>query len=91
MSLTTTHVSVFACLFDSEGIKEKFLVRYCFDAAYVVGTLTDGFHFNAQRPIYFQDDIGGTGVSWALGAILYQVGMLPVTGSLIEMESFGSL
>jgi hypothetical protein len=62
-------------------VPEKFLVRYCFDAAFVVATLVDGFEFDAKRPIYFQEVIGGTGVSWALGAILYQVGLVPVTGS----------
>ena len=63
------------------GVPENYLIRYCFDAAFVVATLVDGFQFDAKRPIYFQEVIGGTGVSWALGAILYQASLIPVTGS----------
>ncbi len=77
-------------LFELAEVPEKYLIRYCFDAAFVVATLVDGFEFDVNRPIYFQELIGGTGVSWALGAILYQVGLVPVTGSfphsLVEMS-----
>lgn len=52
--------------------------RYCFYAAYATALLRDGYGFtNGSRAITFTNQVGGTDLSWALGAILFEANLLP--------------
>jgi hypothetical protein len=47
---------------------------YCFEAAWILATLRDGFGFPpTSRQVRFEDEIGGISTSWALGAVAHEL------------------
>jgi Golgi nucleoside diphosphatase len=47
---------------------------YCFEAAWILSVLRDGFGFPpTSRQVRFHDDIGGISTSWALGAMAHEI------------------
>eukprot|EP00455_Lapot_gusevi_P011024 TRINITY_DN1506_c0_g1_i3.p2 TRINITY_DN1506_c0_g1~~TRINITY_DN1506_c0_g1_i3.p2 ORF type:complete len:453 (+),score=210.58 TRINITY_DN1506_c0_g1_i3:54-1361(+) len=69
-------------------ISKKFLFRYCFDAAYVTSVLVEGFKFAPEREIVFAENIKGADAGWAMGALLYEVGLLPVAKNGMGTDGF---
>ena len=49
-------------------------VFYCFEAAWILAVLRDGFGFPpTTRQLRFEDEIGGISTSWALGALAHEL------------------
>lgn len=47
---------------------------YCFEAAWILAVLRDGFGFPpSSRQVRFHDEIGGISTSWALGAMAHEI------------------
>lgn len=53
------------------------LAHYCFIASYAYALLTEGYHFEPSRNLTVMAKIDGLKVSWALGAMLYEINALP--------------
>lgn len=55
----------------------EMIPNYCFLATYTYALLTDGYGFRADQSITVLDQVRGNKVSWALGAILYEINTMP--------------
>jgi apyrase len=57
------------------GAEDPYLPRYCFNGAYVVTLLTDGFGFPMDtRAVVVPRKVQGKEVDWTLGALVYELG-----------------
>ncbi|EWM29220.1 ectonucleoside triphosphate diphosphohydrolase 4 [Nannochloropsis gaditana] len=54
-----------------------YLAHYCFVAAFGYALLTEGYGFEASRNLTVVSKIDGLKVTWALGAMLYEINALP--------------
>lgn len=54
-----------------------FLAHYCFVATFGYVLLTDGYGFEPGRNLTVVNKIDGLKVTWALGAMLYEINALP--------------
>jgi len=54
-----------------------FLAHYCFVAAFGYALLTEGYGFEASRNLTVVNKIDELKVTWALGAMLYEINALP--------------
>lgn len=66
-----------ACTVDDSGYRSAHLSAHlfnCFEAAWILAVLRDGFGFPpTTRQLRFEDEIGGISTSWALGALAYEL------------------
>jgi hypothetical protein len=53
------------------------LPYYCFMASFVLNQLVEGYGFSLDQEITVLDTYKGHKVSWALGAMLYEINALP--------------
>lgn len=54
-----------------------FLAHYCFVATFGYALLTEGYGFEPSRNLTVVNKIDGLKVTWALGAMLYEINALP--------------
>ena len=55
----------------------EFLAHYCFMSAFSYALLTEGYGFEPGRNLTVRGKIDGLKVTWALGAMLYEINALP--------------
>lgn len=55
----------------------EMIPNYCFLASYTYALLTEGYGFRPEQSITVLDQLRGNKVSWALGAILYEINTMP--------------
>lgn len=60
-------------------VEEEFLKRYCFLGYYLYDLLVEGFKIDKNRKVItFPAKIHGVETGWTLGAMSYEIGLLPL-------------
>jgi Golgi nucleoside diphosphatase len=64
--------------------------NYCFNAAYIVNLLKDGYGMSLDRELTFSNTIDGIDIGWTLGAMVYEVNLLREKGQCCDREDEGA-
>jgi len=64
---------------ENNGTKDPYLKMYCFDGIYIINLLNKGFRFSMNQNITVTNNIGNYEVAWALGAMIVEASLLPIT------------
>lgn len=64
----------------NKWVDDKDFWNFCFNAAFMVNLIGEGYGLDLDRPINFEEEVNGVDIGWTLGAMIYEVNLLFPSG-----------